>query len=92
VLVLYATGEGQTNPPGVDGKIATDVAPKPVLPVSVAVSGKNAILQYAGGAPHFIAGAMQINAQLPPGVASGAAVPLVLKIGTFSTTVNVAIR
>ena len=34
VLVLYATGEGQTNPPGVDGKIATDVQPKPVLPVS----------------------------------------------------------
>lgn len=92
VLVLYATGEGQTNPPGVDGKIATDVQPKPVLPVSVVVAGKNAILQYAAAAPHFIAGAMQINAQLPPGVASGAAVPLVLNIGTFSTTVNVAIR
>ena len=92
VLVLYATGEGQTKPPGVDGKIATGVPPKPVLPVSVLVGGKNAIMQYAGGAPHFIAGAMQVNAQLPPGVTSGASVPLVLKIGTFSTTVNVAIR
>jgi hypothetical protein len=30
VLNLYATGEGQTNPPGVDGKIATDVLPKPL--------------------------------------------------------------
>ena len=75
-----------------DGKIATDVQPKPVLPVSVVVGGKNAILQYAGAAPQFIAGAMQINAQLPPGVASGASVPLVLNIGSFSTTVNVAIR
>ncbi len=92
VLILYATGEGQTNPPGVDGKVATGVMPKPVLPVSVVVGGKNAIMQYAGAAPHFIAGALQINAQLPPGVASGAAVPLVLNIGTFSTTVNVAIR
>jgi len=92
VLVLYATGEGQTTPQGVDGKIATDVLPKPVLAVSVLVGGKNATMQYAGAAPQFIAGAMQINAQLPPGVASGASVPLVLKIGTFSTMVNVAIR
>jgi hypothetical protein len=30
--------------------------------------------------------------KLPAGVASGAAVPLVLKIGGFTTTVNVAIR
>ena len=66
--------------------------PKPLLPVSVSVGGKNAIMQYAGAAPRFIAGAMQINAQLPPGVAPGAAVPLILHIGAFSTTVNVAIR
>jgi len=92
VLVLYATGEGQTNPQGLDGKIATDVLPKPVLPVSVLVSGKNAVMQYAGAVPQFIAGAMQINAQLPPGVVSGASVPLVLNIGAFSTMVNVAIR
>ena len=92
VLVLYATGEGQTNPQGLDGKIATDVLPKPVLPVSVLVSGKNAVMQYAGAVPQFIAGAMQINAQLPPGVVSGASVPLVLNIGAFSTIVNVAIR
>jgi uncharacterized protein (TIGR03437 family) len=92
VLNLYATGEGQTNPPGVDGKIATDVLPKPLLPVSVVVGGKNAILKYAGAAPHFIAGAMQINAQLPPGVGAGTSVPLVLNIGGFKTTVNVAIR
>jgi uncharacterized protein (TIGR03437 family) len=92
VLNLYATGEGQTNPPGVDGKIATDVLPKPLLPVSVVVGGKSAILKYAGAAPHFIAGAMQINAQLPPGVGAGTSVPLVLNIGGFKTTVNVAIR
>src|SRR5579864_6821972 len=92
MLILYATGEGQTNPPGVDGKTATDVLPKPVLPVSVVVGGKNAILQYAGAAPNFIAGAMQIKAQLPPGLAAGTSVPLVLSVGGFRTTVNVAIR
>ena len=92
VLVLYATGEGQTNPPGVDGKFANDVLPKPILPVSVSVGGNNASVQYAGAAPGFIAGAMQVNAQLLPGVAPGASVPLILTVGGFSTTVNVAIR
>ena len=92
MLILYGTGEGQTNPPGVDGKTATDVLPRPVLPVSVVVGGKNAILHYAGAAPHFIAGAMQINAQLPPGVGAGTSVPLLLNVGGFRTTVNVAIR
>jgi len=91
VLVLYATGEGQTNPPGVDGKMATDIWPKPLLPVSITVGNKNAVVQYAGAAPNFIAGAMQINVLLPDGV-TGSAVPLMLDIGRFTTTVNVAIR
>jgi uncharacterized protein (TIGR03437 family) len=92
VLIVYATGEGQTNPPGVDGKIATTVWPKPLLPVSATVGGLNAPLAYAGAAPFLIAGALLVDVKLPAGVASGAAVPLVLKIGGFTTTVNVAIR
>jgi len=92
VLILYATGGGQTDPPGVDGQIATTVLPKPLLAVSVSVGGKNANVQYAGAAPNFIAGAMQINLRLPAGIASGSAVPLILNIGGFSTTGNVAIR
>jgi uncharacterized protein (TIGR03437 family) len=91
VLLVYATGEGQTNPPGMDGKIASTVLPKPVLPVSVTVGGKNAALPYAGAVPNFIAGFLLVIAPIPPGVTPGAAVPLVLKIGSFSTSVNVAI-
>jgi uncharacterized protein (TIGR03437 family) len=92
VLIVYATGEGQTNPPGVDGKIATTVWPKPLLPVAATVGGLNAQLAYAGAAPFLIAGALLVDVKLPPGVASGAAVPLVLNIGGFTTTVNVAIQ
>lgn len=94
VLVLYATGEGQTKPAGVDGKVANGAAsnlPKPLLPVSATVGGKTAHVMYAGGAPGFIAGAMQINLQLPQGIASGPA-PLILNIGGFTTTVPVTIR
>ena len=92
VLIVYATGEGQTNPPGVDGKIATTVWPKPLLPVSATVGSLNAQLAYAGAAPFLIAGALLVDVKLPPGVASGPAVPLVLNIGGFTTTVHVAIQ
>ncbi|MBZ5586429.1 MAG: hypothetical protein LAQ30_30425, partial [Acidobacteriia bacterium] len=33
-ITLYATGEGQTSPPGVDGKMAPAQPPKPVLQVT----------------------------------------------------------
>ena len=75
VLILYATGEGQTSPPGVDGKMANTVWPKPVLPVSVTIGGADAKVLYAGAAPFFIAGAMQINLKLPAGLAPGTPVP-----------------
>ena len=79
-LILYATGEGQTNPAGVDGKIATTIWPKPILPVAATVGGPSANVLYAGAAPGFIAGVMQINVTLPAGV-SGDAVPLVVRVG-----------
>ena len=94
VLVLYATGEGQTKPAGVDGKVANGAAaslPKPLLPVSATVGGKAAQVLYAGAAPGYIAGLMQINLRLPAGIASGPS-PLVLNIGGFTTTVTVTIR
>jgi len=92
VLVLYATGAGQTTPPGVDGQTETTVLPKPVLPVSVTVGGKPATLVYAGAAANLIAGILEVKLQLPVGISSGSAVPLVLSIGGFTTTVNVAIH
>ena len=94
VLVLYATGEGQTQPAGVDAKVATGAVaslPKPLLPVSATVGGKVADVMYAGAAPGYIAGLMQINLRLPAGLPSGTS-PLVLNIGGFTTTVSLAIR
>jgi uncharacterized protein (TIGR03437 family) len=92
-LVLYATGAGQTTPPGVDGQMeGTIKLPKPVLPVSVTVGGKTARLIYAGAAPKMIAGMLEVKLQLPMGIKSGSAVQLVLNIGGFTTTVNVAIH
>jgi uncharacterized protein (TIGR03437 family) len=92
IIVVYATGGGQTNPSGVDGKIAaTAPYPKPVLPVTVTVGGIDANLLSYGAEPNVIAGMMEIKVQLPAGV-SGSAIPVVLNIGGFTTKVHVAIQ
>jgi trimeric autotransporter adhesin len=94
VIVLYATGEGQTAPGGVDGQQALTVYPKPLLPVKVFVGGVECSVKYAGAAPYFVAGAMQVNAQLPANVAKGDAVEVRLQVGEriSKTGVTVAIR
>ncbi len=84
-LELFATGEGQTTPAGVDGKLATVPYPTPNLPVSVTVGGIPAVVSYKGGAPTEVAGLMQIDIQIPPGVSPGGYIPIVLKVGDAST-------
>src|ERR1019366_6820669 len=85
IVVLYATGEGQTSPPGVDGSIAAGVLPSPRLPVSVRVGGTPAELLYAGAAPALVAGALQVNARIPIDTTPGNAVPILLVVGDFSS-------
>lgn len=94
IVVLFATGEGQTSPAGVDGQIATAMAPQPVLPVMVTIGGQTAQVQYAGGAPGEVAGVMQLNVEIPSGIQTGAAVPVLLRVGGVpsQTGVTLAIR
>jgi|SRR5581483_9718536 len=91
IITLYLTGEGQTAPLGVDGKVAS-AAPytTPVLPVTVMIGGQTATYSYAGGAPDEVAGVMQIDATIPLGV-TGNAVPVSVKVGTAATQNNVTI-
>jgi len=92
--MLFATGEGRTDPPGVDGKPAADPLPKPLLPISVTIGGLSAQVLYAGGAPRLIAGVLQVNARIPESVATGAAVPVSLTVGqaTSQAGVTLAVR
>ncbi len=87
---LYATGEGQTFPAGVDGALASTVYPKPVLPVSVTVGGIPVKPAYAGAAPTEVLGLMQIVIQIPPGVQPGGYVPVQLQVGIGSTVSGAA--
>jgi len=81
VIAIYATGEGQTSPAGVDGVLNNGpTLPSPLLPVSVTIGGKPAVIQYKGAAPQGVAGFFQVNVFIPSGLASGAQ-PLVLQVG-----------
>jgi uncharacterized protein (TIGR03437 family) len=93
-ISLYVTGEGQTLPAGVDGKLAASEPAHPVLPVSVTVGGIQAQVQYAGGVPGQVAGLSQVNVQIPGGVQPGGYVPVILQVGdrTSGTAVWIAVR
>ncbi len=84
VVVLFGTGEGQTDPRGIDGRIASSVFPKPLGDVKVSIGGIQTTVNYAGAAPFEVAGVFQINAVVPPGVASGP-VPVVVMEGNASS-------
>jgi uncharacterized protein (TIGR03437 family) len=75
-VALYVTGEGQTTPAGVTGKVTTvsqipPITPQPVLPVTVTIGGQTVTPSFVGEAPGFVSGVMQLNVQIPLHVGSG---------------------
>ncbi len=81
IIILFATGEGQTTPDGVDGKPAGTPLPQPVLPVIVGINNEGAEILYAGAVPGLSAGIMQLNVRVPESTPSGEAIPVIVKIG-----------
>jgi uncharacterized protein (TIGR03437 family) len=98
IAALYATGAGQTNPPGIDGSVPPTGRmadyPVPALPVRVTVGGRPAEILYAGAAPHAVAGLVQVNFRVPADAPIGGAIPLVLTVGDSSSPdgVTMAVR
>jgi uncharacterized protein (TIGR03437 family) len=100
-IAIYATGTGMLNPAVPDGAIIPDgtIIPAGSLPVSqaaisVTIGGQAATVTYQGAAPGLVAGVMQINAQIPAGIAPGAAVPVIVSAGGTAglNTVTAAIQ
>jgi uncharacterized protein (TIGR03437 family) len=81
VIQIFATGEGQTSPPGQTGTVTGSSGGAPLLPAKVTIGGIDAVLQFAGSAPTAVAGLFQVNAIVPQGAPSGPAVPIVLSLG-----------
>jgi uncharacterized protein (TIGR03437 family) len=81
VVTVLVTGEGQTKPPGVDGLVAPDTPPSPAAEVTARIGGIDAQVINAGGVPGLAAGFFQVAVQIPDGVATGDAIPVVLTVG-----------
>jgi uncharacterized protein (TIGR03437 family) len=83
IVVFYATGTGQTAPPGLDGDEPPNSAlPVPKLPVFVTIGSENADIFYAGDAPGFV-GLTQLNIGVPKSIVGGGAQPITLQVGAF---------
>jgi uncharacterized protein (TIGR03437 family) len=90
-ISIYATGEGQTIPAGIDGFLpsATTLS-HPIGGVSVFFNQFSAQVLYAGTASFD--GFFQVNAVVPDGVTPGA-VPITLTVGgVASPTLNVYVK
>jgi uncharacterized protein (TIGR03437 family) len=88
IVVLYATGEGATNPPANTGQLSNmpfDQLPRPKSRAAVTIGGKDATILYAGAAPGLTAGVMQVNAMIPADLATGPAVPVMLTVGNATS-------
>ena len=94
-VVVYLTGEGQTSPAGVTGKVTTvsstpPLTPGPLLPVAITVGGQPANYIFAGEAPGFVSGVMQLNVVTPTNISAGDQ-PIVVTIGSNSSQTGVTV-
>jgi uncharacterized protein (TIGR03437 family) len=80
VIVLFATGLGQTSPQGQDGEVATGTLLAPVLPVSVRIGQELAEVLSAGSAPGIVEGVFQLNVLIPQTAPTGPAIPVSLRV------------
>ena len=97
-ITFYMTGEGQTNPAGVTGKVTTvdtssggPLTPQPLAGApTVTIGGKPATVLFFGEAPSMVAGVMQLNVQIPAGLPSGN-LPLIVSLGAASSQNGVTV-
>lgn len=82
IVVLFITGEGQTSPPGMTGKITamSDRTPQPLLPIAVLFDGQPVSVTFYGEAPGVISGVMQLSVRIPSTVPSGE-IPISVSVG-----------
>jgi len=93
-ISIYATGEGTTTPPGVDGRLSAyngAPLPKAQAACSATIGGQPANVNYCGEAPYFTAGVLQMNAQVPESINPGNSVSVTITVGGVISQANVTI-
>ena len=88
---IYLTGAGATTQAGVDGLLPSGPSYLPNAKVSVTIGNLDCNVNYAGAAPGYVSGLVQVNAQIPASVASGSDIPVQVKIGTATSQAGVTL-
>ena len=75
IVSLFGTGAGESNPKGIDVRLAVEPFAKPVLPVTVELDAQPAEVLYTGHAPGLVPGIFDLSIRIPPNTRSGVAPP-----------------
>jgi multiple sugar transport system substrate-binding protein len=86
LVTIFITGAGVTAPATFDGVVSGDAAIPPALPVSLTIGGVAAEAVTTVASPGMVSGILAIQARVPAGAGSGDAVPVVLSVGTATST------
>jgi uncharacterized protein (TIGR03437 family) len=84
IVVLTLTGAGQTDPPSLDGQLATDAAGL-LLPVTATIGGSDARVTAAGPMPGLVNGTIQVSLEVPADAQPDNAAAVVVTVGTAPT-------
>ena len=97
-VAVFITGEGETNPAGVTGKITVPnlsgvgpLTPVPLLNVTVLVDGQPAkAINYVGEVAGIVSGVLQVNFTIPDNARTGD-LPLFVSVGSSASQQGVTI-
>lgn len=88
-ISIYMTGGGQSAPPSTTGSVTSGLRLIPNVTVNIA--GRILTPEFAGYAPSYTTGLVQINVRLPEDVGRGLALPLSVNIGGVNSQPGVTI-
>ncbi len=95
---VYMTGGGLLTPPQPTGSVtcssgcaSVSAIPKPSLAVAVLVNNQPANFTFAGEAPGFVSGVMQVDVTIPPNTPSGP-VSITISVGGVSSQSGVTLQ
>jgi uncharacterized protein (TIGR03437 family) len=88
--MLFATGEGVTNPADTDGIVEQDNSRIPAVMPTVTIGGVNAPVASDTSFPKDVSGVLDITVTVPAGIPTGSA-NVILTAGGASTTQQVFI-
>jgi uncharacterized protein (TIGR03437 family) len=96
IVSVYMTGVGALKPSLADGSIGPLIPPfpMPVADIGATIGAVDAQVTFAGQAPGLIAGATQVNVEVPQTAPVGAAVPITIYAAGYATLgqVTMAVR